>query len=129
MRHPNVAHIPDISRRRFTVNSPTKESKLEPKAPPFGGVKIPRVIPPLGLKVGMIEMVARKFKSIARQRDAIRIARSWSVHSEQHRGNETRRHRGDSTPHESPRSGQGASRSWRDKEPTESLQRKQSKAR
>ena len=51
-----------------------EEGKLKTEATAVCGVQISGVVPPFGLEIGMIEVIAGKLVTIARQRELVRIA-------------------------------------------------------
>src|ERR1700752_4402719 len=71
MRQIQVPHVP----RRAFLLVPTdclaKKRELEPEPAPVRRFHVPGVVPPLCLKVRMIEMVPRKLILVARQRRAV----------------------------------------------------------
>src|ERR1700689_2527862 len=71
MCHPDVAHIPDFGRLFVAVDAYAEESQFESETPAFGGFEIAGVIPPLGLKIGMVEVVAGELIVVAGEGDPI----------------------------------------------------------
>src|ERR1700722_2867452 len=107
MRHPNIVQIPNAFGRGWPMDSLAEKSKLEAKAPALRRSNISGVVPPLGPKVGMIKVVARKFKTIIRERQAIGIVRSRRAHCKCQRQNDKM-----ATLHELPQWEPGRWRSW-----------------
>ena len=101
MRHPDVAHVPHIRLLRAAIHALAEERQLEAKFAPFGRVQVAGIIPPLGLILGMIVVIARKLVMITGKRD------SPDRHQRQC----------GSILHGSHRWGPAASRSARDKDP------------
>src|ERR1700732_4305792 len=58
MRKIEIAHVPDGGFRRIAIHRLAKKSELESKATAAGGFEIAGVIPPLGSKIRMAEMIA-----------------------------------------------------------------------
>src|SRR5258707_2424593 len=98
MRKIEVLHIPVRLRifRGLAAESFAEKSQLKPKMPAFGGAHVAGVVPPFGLKVGMVEMVARKFIAISGQRGLI-------VGGQQIDGQQSHPQTCAVNPHESPR--------------------------
>ena len=69
MRHPDIANVPHRRLLRAAIHALAEEGQLEAEAPAFSRVQIAGVVPPLGLKIGMIEVIARKFVVIAGKRE------------------------------------------------------------
>jgi len=53
-----------LAGRRF--GSLAKEGKFKTETVMIRSLHVPRVVPPLGLKIGMVEMIARKLVTISR---------------------------------------------------------------
>src|SRR6266403_4446478 len=66
MRDVEILHVPSRGSRRVAADGLAEECQLESKAPSVRRFQIPSVIPPLRLKVRMIEMIARKFVAVSR---------------------------------------------------------------
>src|SRR6266403_2110141 len=66
MRDVEILHVPSRGSRRGAADGLAEECQLESKAPSVRRFQIPSVIPPLRLKVRMIEMIARKFVAVSR---------------------------------------------------------------
>ncbi len=79
MRHPNIPKIPNCL-GRLTVDSLTEESEFEAKASTLLGTKIPRVIPPFGLKLRMVEMVPRELELVTGNGQAVCVVRRLRTH-------------------------------------------------
>src|ERR1700733_10176766 len=121
MRHPNIPKIPNCL-GRLTVDSLTEESELEAKASALRSSKIPRVVPPFGLKFRMVEMVAREFEAVIGKRQPIWVIRRLRTHRQpQHQ-----RKKPPAILHGSLRWAPGGSHSWPGKGPKAALRRKQS---
>src|ERR1700677_3776407 len=120
MRRANIVQIPNALRRGWPIDSLAEKSKLEAKAPALRRSNISSVVPPLGPKVGMIEVVARKFETIIRECEAIRIVGCRRAHCKCQRQNDKM-----ATLHELPRWEPGRWRSWPGTKLKERLQHKQ----
>src|SRR5579863_9053655 len=90
MREVEIAHIPRAGFRSVAIHALTKEGQLEPETAAVRRFDITGVIPPLGLVIGMVEMIVRKFVAIPRQRNAVLRAgcglpreRQFRLHHEQ----------------------------------------------
>src|ERR1700746_3617950 len=71
MRNVEILYVPGGRLRRIAADGLPEERQFESEAPPVRGLQIPGVVPPLGLKVRMIEMIARKFVTVSRQGRAV----------------------------------------------------------
>jgi hypothetical protein len=71
MRHPYIRRIPDsgIVARAGGFDRLAKECQLESESPLERRKEIARVVPPLSLKIGMVEMIAGKRIAITGPRD------------------------------------------------------------
>ena len=67
MRQIEIANIPDgwLS-AGIAIDALAEKRQLEAEAMAVGGLEIAGVIPPLGLEIGMIEMIAREIDSDSR---------------------------------------------------------------
>src|SRR5260370_36763 len=70
-REVEILHIPGRSVRGIAADGLPEESQFESKAPAVRRFQIPGVIPPLSLKIRVIEMVAREFVTVSRQGGAV----------------------------------------------------------
>src|SRR5260370_34728973 len=66
MREVEILNVPGRSLRRIAADGLPEECQFESETPPVRRFQIPSVVPPLGLKVRMIEMIARKFVTVSR---------------------------------------------------------------
>jgi hypothetical protein len=77
VREPRVAHVPHgcgfLAPVGAAVDAPAEEGQLESEAPAVFVAEIAGVIPPLGLKFGVIEVVARELIAVAGQRRTVQF--------------------------------------------------------
>jgi hypothetical protein len=71
MRKIEIAHVPSGGLSRITIHRLAEKRKFESEAMAAGRFEIAGVIPPLGLKIRVTEMIAGKCKVIAGQGGAI----------------------------------------------------------
>src|SRR5580704_11235603 len=71
MREIEVAHVPGIRLRCVAIYALSKKGQFKTKVTTVGGSDVAGVIPPFGLIIGMIEMVARKFVAVSGQCDSV----------------------------------------------------------
>src|SRR5260370_22120623 len=71
MREVEIPHLPDGGLRGIAADGLPKESQFESESPAVRGFQIPSVVPPFGLKIRVIKMIARKFVTVSRQGDAV----------------------------------------------------------
>src|ERR1700722_5911196 len=67
MREKEIAHVPGAVRICVAIEAPAKKCELKAKTMTIHRPEVPSVVPPLGLKVRMVEMIARKFVAITWQ--------------------------------------------------------------
>jgi len=67
VREVQIANVPRGSFRRITSYAGAKKGQLESELAAIRGLQIPRVIPPFGSKIGMVEEVSREFVMVAWQ--------------------------------------------------------------
>ena len=70
MRHVQIVNVP-LRLVRIACNRLAEEGQFETETMPVGGPEIAGVVPPLGLIVGMIEVIARKLVMIPGQRESV----------------------------------------------------------
>ena len=68
VRQIKVAHIPIAGCSLLALHALPEKCQLKAEAVSVGGFQVAGVIPPLGFVVRMIEVIARKFVLISRQR-------------------------------------------------------------
>src|SRR5438552_3303008 len=67
MRKVEIFHIPRGGLRRIAVDSLPKKSQFESEPPSVCRFQISRVVPPFGLIIRMIKMIAGEFVAVSRQ--------------------------------------------------------------
>src|ERR1700676_2148557 len=67
----NILEVPSCCFSRITADGLAEKSQFEPVAMASCGFQITRVVPPLRLKVRMIEIIPGEFESIAGDRCAV----------------------------------------------------------
>src|SRR5713226_2817502 len=71
MRGVEIPHLPSGGLRGITADGLPKESQFESESPAVSRFQISGVVPPFGLKIRVIEMIARKFVAVSRQVGAV----------------------------------------------------------
>jgi hypothetical protein len=71
MRKIDILYIPGSSFGGIAADGLTEEGQFESEAVALACPQISRVVPPLGLKVRMIEMIAREFVAVSRQGSSV----------------------------------------------------------
>src|SRR5260370_38467517 len=71
MREVEIPHLPDGGLRGIAADGLPKESQFESESPAVRGFQIPSVVPPFGLKIRVIKMIARTFVTVSRQGYAV----------------------------------------------------------
>ncbi len=117
MRKIEIADIPNGGLRRIAIHRLAEKRELESKAMTAGGFEIAGVIPPLGLKIRMAEMIARKFEMVAGQCGTV-------LRGERRLRQKSYQKTGKPTPHESPRADSTARPRARDRARPERWPRK-----
>src|SRR5712664_2465326 len=66
MREVEILHVPSSGLSGITADGLPEESQFESEPPAVNRFQISGVVPPFGLKIRMIEMVAREFVAVSR---------------------------------------------------------------
>src|SRR6266852_617514 len=122
MREVEILHIPDANLPGIAADGLAEEGQFESEAVALGRFQISGVVPPLGLKVRMIEIIAREFVAISGQSGAVLRRKRLQ---KKKRGDDAR----EPTPHGRPQADSGAQRPARGRAPRERLRRTQPSVR
>src|ERR1700730_42790 len=88
-----IPHVPAARSCRVAIDTLAKECQLESEAMPVGGFEVAGVVPPFGLEVGMIEMIAGKFVVITGQSGSVLRSHLRQDHQESGETRQSNLHR------------------------------------